>query len=47
MTTLKNKLNKLSPTHRKKINKRTKELIAEKMTLRDLRGEPSSIIFRL
>ncbi len=37
MTTLRNKLKKLSITRRKRINKRAKELIAEEMTLRDLR----------
>src|SRR5436189_6189230 len=36
-TTLRSKLTKLSAGRRKKINKRVKELIAEKMTLRDLR----------
>jgi len=36
-TTLRSKLKKLSAARRKKINKRTKELIAEEMTLRDLR----------
>lgn len=36
-TTLRTKLKKLSVTRRKKINKRAKELIAEEMTLRDLR----------
>ncbi len=35
--TLKNQLNKLSTTRRKKITKRAKELIAQEMTLRDLR----------
>lgn len=37
MTTLQNKLKKLSASRRKKISKRAKELIAEEMTLRDLR----------
>lgn len=36
-TTLKNRLKKLSITRRKKINKRAKELVAQEMTLRDLR----------
>ncbi len=36
-STLQSKLKKLSPARRKKINKRVKELIAEEMTLRDLR----------
>ena len=35
--TLKNRLKKLSFTRRKKIKKRAKELIAQEMTLRDLR----------
>ena len=35
--TLQNKLKKLPATRRKKINKRAKELIAQEMTLRDLR----------
>lgn len=35
--TLKNKLKKLPAIRRKKISKRAKELIAEEMTLRDLR----------
>ena len=36
-TTLKNKLTKLSAVRRKKINSRAKELIANEITLRDLR----------
>lgn len=36
-TTLQSKLRKLPAARRKKINIRTKELIAEEMTLRDLR----------
>lgn len=36
-TTLRTKLNKLPAGRRKKINKRVKELVAEEMTLRDLR----------
>lgn len=36
-TTLKNRLKKLPATRRKKITKRAKELIAQEMTLRDLR----------
>lgn len=36
-TTLKNKLSKLSATRRKKVNLRAKELIANEITLRDLR----------
>lgn len=36
-TTLQSKLKKLSAVRRKKITKRAKELIAEEMTLRDLR----------
>lgn len=36
-TTLRSKLKKLPAARRKKINKRAKELIAEEMTLRDLR----------
>jgi len=36
-TTLRSKIKKLSAGRRKKINKRAKELIAEEMTLRDLR----------
>jgi transcriptional regulator with XRE-family HTH domain len=37
ITTLKNRLKRLPATRRKKINKRAKELIAQEMTLRDLR----------
>lgn len=36
-TTLRSKLRKLPSARRKKINSRAKELIAEEMTLRDLR----------
>src|SRR3990167_11241293 len=36
-TTLKNRLKTLPATRRKKITKRAKELIAQEMTLRDLR----------
>lgn len=36
-TTLRNRLKKLPAARRKKINKRAKELIAQEMTLRDLR----------
>tara|TARA_R110000868_G_scaffold179832_3_gene420290 strand:- start:848 stop:1174 length:327 start_codon:yes stop_codon:yes gene_type:complete len=35
--TLKNKIKKLPATRRNKINKRAKELIAQELTLRDLR----------
>jgi len=37
MTTLQSKLKKLPAHRRKKINKRAKQLIAQEMTLRDLR----------
>lgn len=37
MTTLKNRLKKLPPTRQAKITKRAKELVAEELTLRDLR----------
>ena len=36
-TTLKGKINKLSVTRRKKINERAKTLIAQEMSLRDIR----------
>ncbi len=37
MTTLEEKLNKIDPARRRKIEARAKELIAEEMSLRDLR----------
>ncbi len=36
-TTLKDKINQLSPAHRRKVEARAAELIAEEMTLRELR----------
>ena len=37
MTTLTERMNQLPPTRRKKVEERTKVLIAEEMCLRDLR----------